>query len=134
MFEANETMPSSGRALAITGLAGVAGSMLGGITLQFSLGAALAGLTFPVVFTLAGAVFVLLPTFYWLRYSLRWSPFASCVSVLITGTIVGWLALGAPSEDLFGPSGELGARFGMCTAGSWVLFYYLLPWVSFRRR
>lgn len=134
MFEANETMPSFVRALAITGLAGVAGSMLGGITLQFGLGAALVGLTFPVVFTLAGAIFVLLPTFYWLRYSLRWSPFASCVGVFITGTIAGWLVLGAPSEDLFGPLGELGARFGMCTAGCWVLFYYLLTWRSFRRR
>lgn len=127
-------MPSTGRALAITGMAGVAGSMLGGITLQFDLGAALAGLNLPVVFTLAGALLVLLPTFYSLRYSLRWSPFASCVGVFITGTIVGWLVLGAPSEDLFGPSGQLGARFGMCTAGCWVLFYYLLTFRSFHRR
>jgi len=127
-------MPSTGRALAITGLAGVAGSMLGFATLQFDLGAALGGLTFPIVFTLAGAVFVLMPTFYSLRYSLRWSPLASCVGVFITSTIVGWLVLGVPNEDLFGPLGELGARFGACTAGCWVLSYYLLTFRSLPRQ
>lgn len=109
--------------------------MLGCLTtLQFGFRAALAGLTVPVVFTLAGAFFVLLPTFYSLRYSLRWSPFACCVGVLITGTTVGWLVLGAPSEELFGPLGKLGAQFGTCTAVFWVIFYYLPTWRSFRRQ
>jgi hypothetical protein len=108
MFEANEPMLSTSRTLAITGLAGIAGSMLGFVTLQFDLGAALGALTFAVVFTLAGAFFGLMPTFHWLRYSLRWPRLASCVGVFATGTIVGRLALGAPNQDLFGPVGELG--------------------------
>lgn len=130
MIVSDEAMLSTRRTLAITGLAGVAGSMLGFATLQFDLGAVVAGLGFPLVFTLAGAFFVLMPTFYWLRYSLRWGPLASCVGVFATGTIVGWLALGAPNQDLFGLASELGARFGACTAGCWVISYYLLTFRS----
>lgn len=109
--------------------------MLGFVTLQFDLRDAVAVLFFfPVVFTLAGAFFVLMPTFYWLRYTLRWPPLASDLGVFVTGTIVGWLALGAPNQDFFGPMGELGARFGACTAGCWVISYYLLNFRSRSRR
>ena len=125
-LEAGKTMLSTRRIFGITAFAGVAGSMLGFVTLNFNLHAALAGLAFPVVFTLLGAFFVLVPSFFALRYSLRLSPLASCAGVFGAGTIAGWLALGVPSEDLFGLTGDLGARFGACTAGCWIIFYYLI--------
>ena len=119
-------MLSTSRTLAITAFAGVAGSMLGFGTLSFDWRAIFAGLSFPVAFTLTGAFFVLVPTFFALRYSLRLSPPVSCAGVMFVGTLVGWLTFGGPTEDLLGRSGELGARFGACTAGCWIFAYYLL--------
>lgn len=86
---------------------------------------ALAGLTLPLPFTLAGSLFVLVPVFFTLRYILRWPSLASCIGVLMAGVAVGWLALGAPSNDLLGRAGPLGAWFGGCTAIAWMLGYWL---------
>lgn len=85
---------------------------------------ALAGLTLPLPLTLAGSLFVLVPTFFALRYSLRWTSLASCIGVLVAGVLAGWLVLGGPSNDLLGLAGPLGAWFGGSTAIAWVLGYW----------
>jgi hypothetical protein len=116
-------MLSTRQTLAITGFAGVIGPMMACFTFE-NPQSALAGLTLPLPFTLAGSLFVLGPTFFALRYSLRWTSLASCIGVLVAGVLVGWLALGGPSNDLLGLAGPLGAWFGGFTAIAWVLGYW----------
>ncbi len=111
--------------MAITGFAGVVGPMLACFSFT-NPSSALGGLGLPLPFTLAGSLFVLVPAFYTFRYILGWPPLIALTGVLASGTIAGWLALGAPSNALFGVPGGLGAWFGGFTALAWILGYCIM--------